>query len=187
MRVSRDKEGCYFPCHIHTCQTHNQRATFWACKFSETVVAGLQSTQPAGKSEREREKDWKKTARLHVGMCAGLPPCGCTESTCRYHEYHSLSHALPSNPVSVSDSFRDLMYFPFLGNNSLSWAQSQTAATVSEAFLVLVSQLSVCLTRNTVSKQSSSFITPSLSFFLSVILCLASLTTVHSPLNLNLN
>lgn len=99
----------------------------------------------------DREKDWKKTARLHVVMCAGLPPRGCTESTCRYHEYHTLSHALPSNSVSVSDSFRCLMYFPFLGNNSLSWAQSQTAATVSEAFLVRVSQLSFCLTRNSVS------------------------------------
>ncbi len=140
-------------------------------------MAGLQSTpfqaQPAGKSERERERLEKDSETPRGDVC-------WPASTWLYWEHLqiswvSLSHALPSNSVSVSDSFRGLMYFPFLGNNSLSRAQSQTAATVSEAFLVLVSQLSFCLTRNTVSSPLHLSLPLCLSFCLSFYAWLLSL------------
>lgn len=145
-------------------------------KYLETVVAGLWSTpvqsQPAGKKwarktgKRQRDSTWGCVlACLHMAVL--WAPADIMRIT--------LYLTLFLLTLSVYDSSRALLYFLFLGNNSLSWAQSQTAATVSVVFLVLPTII-LSHTKHS-SLQSTSYLYHflSLSVFLALILWLASL------------
>ncbi len=63
VRVSRDKEGCYLPCHIHTCQPNNQRATFWACKILRDCCGRSAEHSLSGSACRKKWARERKTGK----------------------------------------------------------------------------------------------------------------------------